>query len=54
MIALCFQTGGTGLSVQDGKQQRMVPGDFLMVGPTSPNEFQVASPSCSAGTAIGL
>jgi AraC-like DNA-binding protein len=41
MIALCFQTGGTGLSVQDGNRQRMVPGDLLMIGPTSPNEFVI-------------
>lgn len=41
MIALCFQTEGTGLSVQDGKQHRLVPGDLLMIGPTSPNEFMI-------------
>ena len=41
MIALCFQTDGIGLSLQDGKQQRLVPGDLLMIGPTSPNEFVI-------------
>ncbi len=41
MIALCFQTEGTGLSVQDGARQRLVPGDLLMIGPTSPNEFVI-------------
>jgi len=40
-IALCVQTQGTGLSVQDGHERRLVRGDLLMIGPTSPNEFLI-------------
>jgi AraC-like DNA-binding protein len=41
MIALCIQTVGTGLSVQDGERHRLMPGDLLMIGPTSTNKFLI-------------
>jgi AraC-like DNA-binding protein len=41
MIALCVQIHGTGLSVEDGFQHQLLPGDLVMVGPTSPNEFRI-------------
>ncbi len=41
MIALCIQGRGTGLSIEDGRQQQLMTGDLLMVGPTSPNEFLI-------------
>jgi AraC-like DNA-binding protein len=41
MIALCVQVLGSGQSTEDGRPQHLVPGDLLMVGPTSPNEFLI-------------
>jgi AraC-like DNA-binding protein len=41
MIALCIQDQGTGLLIEDDREQRLMPGDMLMVGPTAPNEFVI-------------
>lgn len=41
MIALCVQIHGSGLSVEGGFQNQLLPRDLVMVGPTSPNEFRI-------------
>jgi AraC-like DNA-binding protein len=39
MIALCVQYRGTGQSTESDRQQLLLPGELLMVGPTARNEF---------------
>jgi AraC-like DNA-binding protein len=41
MIAFCVQTHGTGRSIEDGRRVALVPGDLVMVSPTSPNQFVI-------------
>jgi AraC-like DNA-binding protein len=41
MIALCIQIRGTATSVEDARQQHVLPGDLVMIGPTSPNQFVI-------------
>jgi AraC-like DNA-binding protein len=48
MIALCIQYRGTGESVEADRQQVLLPGELLMVGPTARNEFRIS------GTTIAL
>lgn len=42
IIALCVQTRGTGMSIEDTREHRLLPGDLVMIGPTSPNRFVIA------------
>jgi AraC-like DNA-binding protein len=39
IIALCVQNCGTAQSTEDDRQQQLLPGDLLMVGPVARNEF---------------
>jgi AraC-like DNA-binding protein len=48
MIALCVQRHGTAQSTEAGRQQLLLPGELLMVGPTARNEFDIA------GTTVAL
>jgi hypothetical protein len=41
IIALCLQDRGTGRFRQDGQQWNLMPGQVIMAGPTSPNEFLI-------------
>jgi hypothetical protein len=41
MIALCLQTRGSAVSIEADRQDRLLPGDLLMIGPTSPNQFLI-------------
>jgi AraC-like DNA-binding protein len=50
MIALCVQNHGTAQSTEADRQQLLMPGDLVMVGPTARNEFLVRG----ATTAIEL
>ncbi len=42
MIALCVQYRGTGQSMESDRQQLLLPGELLMVGPTARNEFLIS------------
>jgi AraC-like DNA-binding protein len=48
MIALCVQRHGTAQSAEADRQQVLLPGELLMVGPTARNEFDIA------GTTVAL
>jgi AraC-like DNA-binding protein len=50
LIALCVQNHGTAQSTETDRQQVLMPGDLVMVGPTARNEFLVKG----ATTAIEL
>jgi len=39
IIALCIQNCGTAQSTDDDRQQQLLPGDLMMVGPVARNEF---------------
>jgi AraC-like DNA-binding protein len=39
MIALCMQRRGKAQSTEAGRQQHVMPGDLVMIGPTARNEF---------------
>jgi AraC-like DNA-binding protein len=41
IIALCLQDRGTGRFRQEGQQWNLMPGQVIMAGPTSPNEFLI-------------
>jgi AraC-like DNA-binding protein len=41
IIALCLQGRGTGRFRQEGQQWILMPGQVIMAGPTSPNEFLI-------------
>jgi AraC-like DNA-binding protein len=41
IIALCLQDRGTGRFRQEGQQWNLMPGEVIMAGPTSPNEFLI-------------
>jgi AraC-like DNA-binding protein len=41
IIALCLQDRGTGRFRQEGEQWTLMPGQVIMAGPTSPNEFLI-------------
>jgi AraC-like DNA-binding protein len=41
IIALCIQHHGTAESIEGDRQQVLMPGDLVMVGPTARNEFLV-------------
>jgi AraC-like DNA-binding protein len=41
IIALCLQGRGTGRFRQEGQQSTLMPGQVIMAGPTSPNEFLI-------------
>ncbi|MCU1450609.1 MAG: AraC family transcriptional regulator [Acidimicrobiales bacterium] len=41
MIALCVQTRGTATSIEDAREQHLLPGDLVMISPTSPNQFVI-------------
>ena len=42
MIALCVQYRGTGQSMESDRQQLLMPGELLMVGPSARNEFLIS------------
>src|SRR3954451_12269352 len=42
IIALCLHGRGTGRFRQEGQQWALMPGQVIMAGPTSPNEFLIA------------
>jgi AraC-like DNA-binding protein len=42
IIALCLQGRGMGRFRQDGQQWNLMPGELIMAGPTSPNEFSIS------------
>jgi AraC-like DNA-binding protein len=48
MIALCVQYQGAGQSVEADREQMLLPGELLMVGPTARNEFLIS------GTTVAL
>ena len=41
IVALCLQDHGIGRFRQEGQQWDLMPGEILMAGPTSPNEFVI-------------
>ena len=41
IVVLCLQNRGTAQLVQDGQQRRLIPGELVMPGPVSSNEFVI-------------
>jgi hypothetical protein len=50
IVALIVQTRGTAMFIENGRGFRLKPGEILMAGPTSPNDYLLSG----AGTAFQI